>query len=183
MFLAMIFNEIKCRVNTSLGLVRGDASPASSLCPRLAGWCLSAKTCSSNCLSFHKKMLVRKLRGSKQCQKLSSKVFQVWRQIVRHWLVDVRQWIWLEVLFQIIISLQVQQFQLYIIGSWINFCSEWRAEDIKLRFQVLKVLEPSVEFDSQGIQLNFILCCKFTRSVVTKSVVTSLPGEKWQLHL
>jgi len=80
----MIFNEIKCRVNTSLGLVRGDASPASSLCPRLAGWCLSAKTCSSNCLSFHKKMLVRKLRGSKQCQKLSSKVFQVWRQIVRH---------------------------------------------------------------------------------------------------
>jgi len=31
----MIFNEIKCRVNTSLGLV-GDASPASlPLCPRL----------------------------------------------------------------------------------------------------------------------------------------------------
>jgi len=30
--LAMIFNEIKCHVNTSLGLVGGDASP---LCPRL----------------------------------------------------------------------------------------------------------------------------------------------------
>jgi len=30
----MIFNEIKCPVNTSLGLV-GDASPASPLCPRL----------------------------------------------------------------------------------------------------------------------------------------------------
>ena len=31
----MIFNEIKCHVNTSLGLV-GDASPASSPFPRLA---------------------------------------------------------------------------------------------------------------------------------------------------
>jgi len=30
----MIFNEIKCHVSTSLGLV-GDASPASPLCPRL----------------------------------------------------------------------------------------------------------------------------------------------------
>ena len=35
-FLAMIFNEIKCCVNTSLGLVGGNASPASPpLCPRL----------------------------------------------------------------------------------------------------------------------------------------------------
>jgi len=33
--LAMLFNEIKCHVNTSLGLVGGDASPASLLCPRL----------------------------------------------------------------------------------------------------------------------------------------------------
>jgi len=33
--LAMIFNEIKCHVNTTLGLVEGDASPASPLCPRL----------------------------------------------------------------------------------------------------------------------------------------------------
>jgi len=32
----MIFNEIKCRVNTSLGLVGGDASPAPPLCPRLS---------------------------------------------------------------------------------------------------------------------------------------------------
>jgi len=31
----MIFDEIKCHVNTSLGLVGGDASPASPLCPRL----------------------------------------------------------------------------------------------------------------------------------------------------
>jgi len=33
-FFAIIFNEIKCHVNTSLGLVGVDASP--SLCPRLA---------------------------------------------------------------------------------------------------------------------------------------------------
>jgi len=33
--LAMIFNEIKCHVNTSLGLVAGDAGDASPLCPRL----------------------------------------------------------------------------------------------------------------------------------------------------
>jgi len=32
----MIFNEIKCHFNTCLGLVGGDASPASPLCPRLA---------------------------------------------------------------------------------------------------------------------------------------------------
>ena len=31
----MIFNEIKCHVNTSLGLVGRHASPASPLCPRL----------------------------------------------------------------------------------------------------------------------------------------------------
>jgi len=31
----MIFNEIKCHVNTSLDLVGGDASPAPPLCPRL----------------------------------------------------------------------------------------------------------------------------------------------------
>jgi len=31
----MIFNEIKCHVNTCLGLVEGNASPASPLCPRL----------------------------------------------------------------------------------------------------------------------------------------------------
>ena len=36
----MIFNEIKCHVNTFLGLVGGDASPASPLCPRLPG-CLA----------------------------------------------------------------------------------------------------------------------------------------------
>ena len=33
-FLAMIFNEIECHVNTCLGLV-GAPSPASPLCPRL----------------------------------------------------------------------------------------------------------------------------------------------------
>jgi len=33
-FLAVIFNEIKCHVNTFLGLV-GDASLASPLCPQL----------------------------------------------------------------------------------------------------------------------------------------------------
>ena len=109
-------------------------------------------------------MLVRKCTWIQTVSKTSQKVFQVWKQIVRQWLVEVRQWIWLELLFQIIICLQVQQFQVYILRRWINFCSEWRAEDIKLRFQVLKVVEPSIEFDSQGIQLNFILCCKFTRN-------------------
>ena len=132
-------------------------------------------------------MLVRKCTWIQTVSKTSQKVFQVWKQIVRQWLVEVRQWIWLELLFQIIICLQVQQFQLYILRSWINLCGEWRAEDIKMRFQVLKFLSNST---AKGIQLNFMLCCKFTRNVcffqqrkITKSVITSLPGEQWQVHL
>jgi len=33
----MIFNEIKCHVNTSLGLVGGDVSPAFPPC--ICAWC------------------------------------------------------------------------------------------------------------------------------------------------
>jgi len=37
---AMIFNEIKCHVNTSLGLVEG-MHPLHPLCPRLVGTSLA----------------------------------------------------------------------------------------------------------------------------------------------
>jgi len=40
---------------------------------------------------------------------------------------------------------------------------ELRISNCGSRF--LKVLEPYVEFDRQGIQVNFMLCCKFTRNV------------------